>query len=582
MKYLHSFLFLILSISCYAQCNCGTFDTATATPVGSPPYTYLWSNSATTQSINIGEQCGNAAYTVTVTDDCGTTAVQTYNVSVTQPNVSIFGNSSSCQLIAIRSGCGSTYNYEWTSPTNVVTTTTTSILNNITECGIWTVKITCGNCPESDCVATATTNYQNTNCCMPPCNSCTANIVTQAPPVCGVIRTFSNSPSCVNAQSYNWTITLNGNQVANSSNSTINYIPNANGNYVVTLTLTDDCGITSTDTYSFTITGCINCGCATNFLALNNTSCQLSWAACTGYTAALQYFNGVSWVTVSTSSPHSPANNGNYRVLYSKLGCPIITSNVVTVNCISTCDCVVTSFVTDDANCEIDVTVSGADCGDYGLTIQKTGMPGCSMGVCNLISFPLSNGTNTFNDIDVVANDCTVGGSTSGVNTGYRPVLLYNGTNAACSSVVGNCEDLNCGPPCIPDIQISTIGSGLVDQFSCNSYAFDILLLDFGANGCNCSTDIPVSFNWAINLNGMPFYTGFVSTNLISNPPSSITTVTVPISDVCLLDPGIVTLTLSNIVINTPSTCNLTSEQLSLLVNFTVFIQPSTLANCGC
>src|SRR5207247_1513586 len=65
--------------------NGGSDGTATANPSGGTPgYTFLWSTSATTQTIT-GLTAGT--YTVTVTDSHGCTASN--NITINQPNCSI-------------------------------------------------------------------------------------------------------------------------------------------------------------------------------------------------------------------------------------------------------------------------------------------------------------------------------------------------------------------------------------------------------------------------------------------------------------------------------------------------------------
>src|ERR1044071_3629514 len=53
----------------------------TATPTGTPPFTYLWSNGATTQTINVCDTA-TTVYTVTVTDASACVASDNVTVNV--------------------------------------------------------------------------------------------------------------------------------------------------------------------------------------------------------------------------------------------------------------------------------------------------------------------------------------------------------------------------------------------------------------------------------------------------------------------------------------------------------------------
>src|SRR5690606_41769581 len=71
------------TVNSNVSCNGGSDGSATASAVGgTTPYTYLWSNAATTAAIS-GVSAGN--YTVTVTDNNGCTS--TANATVTQPSL---------------------------------------------------------------------------------------------------------------------------------------------------------------------------------------------------------------------------------------------------------------------------------------------------------------------------------------------------------------------------------------------------------------------------------------------------------------------------------------------------------------
>lgn len=99
-------------------CNGGNDGTATATPIsGLPPYTYKWSNGATTQTIT--NLIGNKTYKVTVKDACANTVVK--STYVTQPaalsGTVITYASSPCVPtgVAIANGINGTppYSYRW-------------------------------------------------------------------------------------------------------------------------------------------------------------------------------------------------------------------------------------------------------------------------------------------------------------------------------------------------------------------------------------------------------------------------------------------------------------------------------------
>jgi len=115
---------------------------------GTPGYTYMWSNGATTQNITgLTEGC----YTVTVTDSNNCTATETIcidgctlNLVVTTTNNDCVNNSIGTITATITSNCSSTtYTYNWTTGTGgtVGTTQTISGLLN----GTYIVTVTDGN-----------------------------------------------------------------------------------------------------------------------------------------------------------------------------------------------------------------------------------------------------------------------------------------------------------------------------------------------------------------------------------------------------------------------------------------------------
>jgi gliding motility-associated-like protein len=105
------------NVSCNGVCD----GTATAVPAGgTAPYTYTWSNAATT--VTAGSLCAGA-YTVTVKDHNGCTAVA--NTAITQPTpltISLVSSrNDSCngqcngQIVVLASGGTTAYTYTWSN-----------------------------------------------------------------------------------------------------------------------------------------------------------------------------------------------------------------------------------------------------------------------------------------------------------------------------------------------------------------------------------------------------------------------------------------------------------------------------------
>jgi hypothetical protein len=102
------------------------------------------------------------------------------------------------------------------------------------------------------------------------------------------------------------------------------YTPTNNGFYRVRL-LNANCPDVLTSNVQ--VSCVLICDCIPSTLLSN--SCELSWGGCSGYTATLQRNTG-SWANVTTTSPYTFTDEEDYRVLYTKSGCPNQTSNTVT------------------------------------------------------------------------------------------------------------------------------------------------------------------------------------------------------------------------------------------------------------
>ena len=127
------------------SCNGGSNGSILASPSGgTPPYTYSWSNGATTQTAS-GLTAG--AFTVTVTDSAGCTNTATASITLTQPpvltasvtshvNVSCFGNNTGTATATPVGGVPG-YTYSWNSAPVQTTRTATGLTS-----GTYTVTVT--------------------------------------------------------------------------------------------------------------------------------------------------------------------------------------------------------------------------------------------------------------------------------------------------------------------------------------------------------------------------------------------------------------------------------------------------------
>lgn len=161
---------------CFGDCN----GTANSFPVGTGPYTYMWSNGATTQ--NLTGLC-QGGYTVTVTD-IGASTTCVGNGNITCPallivNISPSGNTAS----AIASGGTFPYTYLW-SPGGQTSMTATGL-----STGIYTCVVTDAN----GCTASNTVNISITG---ESTNSLSSNTISIYPnPVSNMINIEFNTES---------------------------------------------------------------------------------------------------------------------------------------------------------------------------------------------------------------------------------------------------------------------------------------------------------------------------------------------------------------------------------------------------
>ncbi|NVK28166.1 MAG: gliding motility-associated C-terminal domain-containing protein [Flavobacteriia bacterium] len=259
---------------------------------GTAPYTYLWSNGATTANIS---NVGGGTYTVTVTDANGCT--ETASVTITEPAVALtsavtilsqvdcFGGATG-EAFVTYSGGTAPYSVNW------ITGQSTDTISNLTA-GTYSVTIVDANgCmtsqtvvitqPASGLTVSATIN-NNVNCFGGTDGSATANVTGGTQPY-----------------SYSWS---NGASTANLSNVTA-------GSY--TVTVTDANGCIATASVNITQPAA---PLAASAGVLSHVDCWGAFtgsasASATGGTGPYSY----SWNTGATSSVLNNVAAGTYTV----------------------------------------------------------------------------------------------------------------------------------------------------------------------------------------------------------------------------------------------------------------------------
>ncbi|MCC6726782.1 MAG: HYR domain-containing protein [Saprospiraceae bacterium] len=271
------------------SCNGGTNGTAVATPNGgNPPYSYAWSNGATTSSIS-GLAAGS--YTVSMSDGNG--CVVTGNVTLTSPsaislssqvfNVSCNGGNNGSAFIAATGGTGD-FTYNWSNGGTGATQANLSA-------GSYTASATDAN----GCVSTI-------------------QVAISQPPVLVGVITASNE-TAVNANDGTAAVAMSGGlspytYVWNHNATTPSVTGLAPGTYCVTVTDAASCTFTGCATVA--AFGCV--GQAVN-TTVENVSCAgandgSAIVTASGFTAPVSY----NWSNGSTGSSIGNLSAGTYTV----------------------------------------------------------------------------------------------------------------------------------------------------------------------------------------------------------------------------------------------------------------------------
>ncbi|MDB5282191.1 MAG: repeat-containing protein [Bacteroidota bacterium] len=202
-------------VKCHAASNGSALLTANA---GIPPYSYLWSNGDTTQSVT---NLAGGVYKITVTDVSNCSVSD--SVSISEPaqlvianstiqNVSCPGEANGWIGVYVSGGTGLFYRYNWN------TTDSTFVANGLSG-GIYYLTVTDSN----------------------GCNLLDSFRITENPRPVAIISQNGGVLSTDSFSSYQW---LNAGIAINGQNAQ-NYVPLNNGNYSVVVTDSTGCSDTS-------------------------------------------------------------------------------------------------------------------------------------------------------------------------------------------------------------------------------------------------------------------------------------------------------------------------------------------------
>ena len=416
------------------SCNSGSNGSATASATGgTAPYTYLWSNGATTASI-VGVVAGTYDVTITAANGC----TDTSSVTITEPAslaaASVVDSNTSCNgssdgsATASATGGTAPYTYLWSN-----SATTASIVG--VAAGTYNVTITDANgCTDTSSVtitepaslAAASVVDSNTSCNGGSDGSATANATGGTAPY-----------------TYLWSNTA----------TTASIVGVAAGTYDVTITDANGC----TDTSSVTITEPASLAAAS--VVDSNTSCNggsdgSATANATGGTAPYTYL----WSNTATTASIVGVAAGTYDVTITDAnGCTdtssvtiteptaLVASSLVDSNasCNGGSDGSATASATGGtapytylwSNAATTASIVGVAAGTYNITI--TDANGCTDTSSVTITEPASLAAASVVDSNASCNGGSDGSATANATGGTAPYTYLWSNTATTASIVG-------------------------------------------------------------------------------------------------------------------------------------------------
>ncbi|HEY9259018.1 gliding motility-associated C-terminal domain-containing protein, partial [Chitinophaga sp.] len=346
--------------------NCNGSNTGSATVTvagGTSPYSYLWSNGATTATAN---NLTAGTYTVTIGDahGCDTTATFTITekaaitTTVTHDDVLCNGGNTGSITVAVAGGTAP-YTYLWNNGA------TTATINNLTA-GVYTATIT-------------------------DANGCdTAISVTVTEPAVLSFTTSQVNVNCNGGNTGSATVTASGGTSPYSylwSNSATTATVNSLKAGTYTCTITDAHGCDTTATFTITETAPVTAAVTQQDVLCNGGNTGSITVTTTGGTAPYSY----AWSNGATTAAINNLTAGTYTATIKDVnGCDTTISVTIT-------EPVALSFTTSQVN----VNCNGGNTGSATVTVAGGTSP---------YSYLWSNGatTATINNLAAGAYTCTI------------------------------------------------------------------------------------------------------------------------------------------------------------------------------
>lgn len=428
---------------------------------------YTWDENGTPQTVTFDPACpsDSGTYVVTVTDACGNTGTDSHIINIcTAGNLSIntafyTGSAQICLLFGNNPTCCDNPQYEWIDPCGSIVSTT-RFLNppDITVCGIYTLNLIscngCTECSDSETIDIQIGGANTPDCCGGTCGcvSCTANITSfTSVASCNTLASYA-ATSCTGA-TLSWDATLGGSSVATGGGANFSFTPSIDGTYTITLTVLDECNVTTTTSVTTTVsncgTGCQDCTGA--MISANNTpTCNSPTTfsiPCSNTSSFNWSITGGGGTVSGNTLTYTPTTTGTYQVdvtFVDQCNNPITDFFVFTVTCTVCADCTDQQITANNTPTCDDPTIFNINCaGSATVSWSITGGGGSSAGT-NFTYTPTASGSYTVTAI--VTDDCnnmftrTYAFTVTCVACDCTISLLYDEPNCEMDYIVTGCD----------------------------------------------------------------------------------------------------------------------------------------------